>query len=289
MDFKKLIDSKEIKNIDEELLNILLVDRTINKNIIWATDSYENYGRGFWPKDNILGTNITGKYKNIIKPRILKDKKEQVKRARFKAEVFTPAWICNKQNNLVDENWFGYKNVFNMEKDLTWQTTKNKIVFPKGKTWQDYVLLLRLEVACGEAPYLVSRYDVVSGKAIEVTKRIGLLDRKFRVINENCAAYDEWLKWAVQALKSVYGFDWQGDNVLIARENLLYTFIDNYRYQFKKKPSWTLVKQVATIISWNIWQMDGINYKIPYSTIDAKIMNWQTNRPNKFVNIINKK
>lgn len=28
---------------------------------------------------------------------------------RDKAEVFTPSWVCNAQNNLVDNQWFGKK------------------------------------------------------------------------------------------------------------------------------------------------------------------------------------
>lgn len=39
------------------------------------------------------------------------------------AEVFTPSWVCNKQNNLVDEKWFGYANPFNIEQEKTWIAT----------------------------------------------------------------------------------------------------------------------------------------------------------------------
>jgi hypothetical protein len=41
----------------------------------------------------------------------------------------------------------------------SWETNKEKIVYPKGKTWQDYVRDTRLEISCGEAPYITSRYD----------------------------------------------------------------------------------------------------------------------------------
>ena len=44
-----------------------------------------------------------------------KSKAEQEHRSRDKAEVFTAAWICNKQNNLVDNAWFGREGVFNTE------------------------------------------------------------------------------------------------------------------------------------------------------------------------------
>lgn len=77
----------------------------------------------------------------------------------------------------------------------------------------------RIEVSCGEAPYLVSRYDTVTGDPIELFSRIGLLDRKLRVVTENASNESEWLKWAYRAYESVYGFEFQGDNLLLAREN----------------------------------------------------------------------
>ena len=94
--------------------------------------------------------------------------------------MFTPSWVCNKQNNLVDNAWFGAENVFNTEYEKHWTATENKITFPTpdGKTWEDYVRDVRLEITCGEAPYLVSRYDTVTGDTIELAQRIGLLDRK---------------------------------------------------------------------------------------------------------------
>ena len=51
-----------------------------------------------------------------------------------------------------------------------------------------------------------------------------------RVVSENAKNEDEWLKWTVRAFQSVYGYEFQGDNLLLlARENLLHTFIDNER------------------------------------------------------------
>lgn len=37
-----------------------------------------------------------------------------------------------------------------------WITNKGKIVFPEAKNWTQYVDSRRLEITCGEAPYLVS-------------------------------------------------------------------------------------------------------------------------------------
>lgn len=123
-------------------------------------------------------------------PRALKSRQQKQQRSREMAEVFTPSWICNKQNNLVDNAWFGQEGVFNTEIDTpygnhTWIVNDEPIMFPEGKTWRDYVTENRLEITCGEAPYLVSRYDRDNREPIPVERRIGMLDRKLRVVGEN--------------------------------------------------------------------------------------------------------
>lgn len=318
------IDVKEnsIYNVDVNLLTILLTDRTTGKNILWATNMYESHGTNYSASSNITIDQITGRNGQVIKPRIRKSKQEQNKRIKDKAEVFTPSWVCNEQNNLADNSWFGVDNVFNKEKGNTWITNKKKIIFPEGKTWIDYVKSKRLEISCGEAPYLVSRYDTVTGEVISTNDRIGLLDRKLRVIDENTNDKDEWKKYVIEAYKSIYGYEWQGDSLLIARENLLYTYIDYYLSKFSENPLLEDLKVIAEIISWNIFQMDGLKYVIPNSCkndveinytlfgeerieteclgckknnnnfhngIYVKIMNWETNRTMKFINIIKRK
>jgi len=271
---KNKIDIKEnyIYHLDNELLTILLKDRSSGKNIIWATDNYSSRGTGYQGYEQITIKAITGYHGNVIKPRSEKSKKEQTDRIRDKAEVFTPSWICNKQNNLVDNAWFGTDFVFNEETEKTWIATTEPIAFPTvtGKTWQDYINDVRLEITCGEAPYLVSRYDTVSGYMIELSQRIGLLDRKLRVVSENTQTEKEWLKWAIKSFQNTYGYDWQGDNVLLARENLLFTFIDYYKVKFDKEPTIEILKKIAEILSWNIWQMDGLKFVIPESCKDVE-------------------
>lgn len=264
------IDIKEntLLRMDSDILDMLLKDHSSHKNIIWATDNYEQLGDGYSFKDEIRIPLITGKHGDIIQPRVSKDKETQLKRVRDKAEVFTPCWICNMQNNLVDESWFGQKDVFNKETDKDWETKTRPIIFPtaEGKTWQDYICDTRLEITCGEAPYLVSRYGAINGKPIPLKRRIGMLDRKMRVVSER--AGDEWMHYALIAYQNTYGFEWQGDSLLIARENLLYTFIDYYEDFFGEKPAVDDVKHIAEIISWNIWQMDGLKGVIPCSCHD---------------------
>lgn len=258
-------------DVDEEkwskkVLETLLIDRTTNRNIIWGTDDYEILGKEYYSHYPILFSLITGDNSNVIQPRILKTRESQGNRTKEKAEVFTPSWVCNAQNNLVDNAWFEKNSVFNVENGKSWIATTDKIEFPhkKNKTWKKYVDERRLEITCGEAPYLVSRYDTVTGKPIDLYERIGILDRKMRVVNENAISEDEWLKWSERAFQSVYGFEFQGDSLLIARENLLISYCDYMQERLKREPEEKELLRIAKIVSWNLWQMDGRTYTIPY-------------------------
>ena len=313
------IYESDILELDSVLLDILLSDKSTGKNILWATDDYIEYGEEYTHDKQLLPELITGEHTKLIQPRISKSKSSQNSRTRDKAEVFTPSWICNEQNNLVDMAWFGRNVVFNNVNGTTWKATKWKVNFPKklGKTWKDYVQAPRLEIACGEAPYLVSRYDTVTGKPISLRQRIGLLDRKLRIVNENTENYDEWFYWVKEAYKSIYGYEYQGDNLLLARENLLLTFVDWMKHKQKRKPTISELREIAEIIAWNIWQMDGLKYVVPESCHDeeeyanmfqdvkktpcpgcaqnncrlhngiyCKIMDWEANKEIRFVDIV---
>lgn len=261
-----------------KVLDVLLQDQTTHKNIIWATKNYEHLGENYLLKSEIQSENITGINSDIIMPRVQKNELLQQSRIKNMAEVFTPSWVCNIQNNLFDSAWFLRKNVFNTELPgkKTWKVNNENIEFPKSKTWKDYVNEKRLEVACGEAPYITSRYDTTTGKFIEVENRIGLLDRKLRVVNENTDNYNDWLKGARLAYENTYAYEWQGDSLLLARESMLFTFIENYRHKFEKEPLLKFIQHIAYIISWNVWQMDGLKGVVPYSCREI---------PNKVINL----
>lgn len=260
---------QDIADYSYPLLDILLVDRTTGKNIIWASDDYAHLGERYEARKQMTPDLIIGSNTRLIQPRTAKTQSDQISRTRAKAEVFTPSWICNAQNNLIDEAWFERKNVFNTPDGCTWKSTLEPVVFPeyKSRTWQKYVDANRMEIACGEAPYLVSRYDAATGSMIPLQDRIGLLDRKLRVVNENASEESEWLKWTARAFQSTYAYEFQGDNLLLARENLLYTFIDNIRFKLRREPTLRELRTIATIISWNIWQMDGMTFTIPYGKV----------------------
>jgi type II restriction enzyme len=120
------------------LLEILLQDKTTDENILWATDSYEIMGEMFSSQAPIKIELITSEYGNLIQPRAIKSKEEQQYRTREKAEVFTPLSIVKKMNDACD----------------TITVTENN--------WQEFVSLLKLEITCGEAPFIATRYDPIS-------------------------------------------------------------------------------------------------------------------------------
>jgi len=242
------IDIRESKlSRSENLLDILLIDRTTNKNIIWAMDSYEKYGLRFASNRQITQSLITGKYDKLIQPRAAKSLEEQQRRTKEKAEVFTPLNIVENMNKAVDSS--------------------GKFIRITKDNWQHYIRQIWLEITCGECPFIVSRYDPTKhdGKLIDLKERVGFLDKKLSTVSKYCDNKKDWLFWAKEAFKASYGYEWQGDNVLLTRENLLYTMIDYYQDKFESVPSLKIQEEFAKIISWNIFQMDGLKYVVPMS------------------------
>ena len=249
------IDILEDRLLHDEpgLLEVLLVDHSTQKNIFWATDSYLAEGEGFGWHDCITVSAITGKHGSIIMPRALKSRDEQQRRSRQMAEVFTPAWLVKKMNDVIDEEESHAKDGLEGEYE----------------PWQRYILTMELEITCGEAPFLTSRYDSVTAEPIPVEERVGLLDRKLQRVNK-FAIDAEWTRWALLALADVYGYEWQGDNLLLAREALLATFVEYHEHRFGCRPASETIRKAAEIIAWNVWQMDGLKAVVPASCHDEK-------------------
>lgn len=261
------------------VLDILLLDRTRHKpsrpfNIIWATDSYLKFGKEYAPTKQIKREQITGTNGKLIQPRAAKSKEEQKYRTKDKAEVFTPLKIVKEMNMAI--NWAtGH-----------WPATESN--------WIDYISEKRLEITCGEAPFIAGRYDPVkeSSVVVPLKKRVGFLDYKLRVVSEFASSKEDWLKYAELSLKSSYGYEWQGDNLLIARENILLTMDDFYRdfcannlgLKSKQGLSDEQLEYFSEIISWNIWQMDGLKYVIPMSCrqVAQKPVDTPKNQPSLF-------
>lgn len=244
------ISEEGIANDSGTLLTILLKDRTTNKNIVWASPSYEGMGRDFCADQPIKKNLIIGPYDSVIQPRIEKNKRSQAIRTRKRGEVFTPPWLIDKQVSIVIDE-LG---------DISFET---------------FINLRWLELACGEAPYIATRYDSITGEIIPVEKRVGFLDRKLQRIAKKTTTEQEFIKWSKLAYESSYGYELQGDSLLLARENLLLSFYEHFEHKFGKIPTMKVVKQIATIISYNIFQMNGLTKQTPYS--DYSMGNIQLN------------
>ena len=238
------------------ILDILLIDRTTStskkkKNIIWANENYVKFGsKSYAATAQMLPELVTGRMGNIIKPRALKSKEMQKERTKSKAEVFTPIWIVKKQNDEIEKDY--------INDDL-----------------ETYVKRTWLEITAGEAPYMATRYDMETGEIVQLTKRVGFVDRKLKRINAEVDDKAEWQRLVVEAYKSSYGFEWNGDSLLIARENLLYTYRDYYFEKWLEEPTYGLFADIAEIISYNLFQMDGLKYIIPLTEKREKILEVQ--------------
>ena len=204
----------------EGLLKILLLDHSDpsgKKNIIWASGSQ---GDQNWSKAIGVGD------VSSVQPRAFKSLDEKMARVKTHGEVFTP-----------------FETVSRMTQDL-WEDREGH-----SKTF--------LEIACGEAPFITSRYDAATGQFVPLEKRIGILDRKLQELACKVKDDEEWIERAEEALKSVYGYEFQGDSLFIARVNVLDAFLENFYDRFKRLCDRDLLLKEANIVSWNFWQMDG--------------------------------
>lgn len=246
----------DIRSQMPHILELLLLDRTTSspkssKNIIWANDNYKEYGAtSYAAKAQIRPELITGRMGKLIMPRALKSADMQKKRTKTKAEVFTPTWIVKKQNDAVESNY-------------------------ESDDVETYIRRKWLEITCGEAPYMVTRYDMGTGEPIPLGERVGFVDRKLARINREVFDKAEWQRLVELAYKASYGFEWNGDSLLLARENLLYTYRDYYLDKWGEPPIYGLFEDIAHIISYNAFQMDGLTYTIPLSEKRVRIQNYQ--------------
>jgi len=224
-----------------EIFETLLIDRTTNKNIIWGTDNYVTLDyKKYAPDAQITAELVTNQMNYLIKPRVEKAESDQKARTKSHAEVFTPSWVVKKQTDLVNDEF-------------------------KHLELDDYINKTWLEITAGEAPYMVNRYDASTGQVIEVENRVGFLDRKLQRISTEINDESQFDEYVIKAYKASYGFEWNGDSLLLGRENLMYSYIDYFYTKFGKKPSEQQLKPITEIISYNLFQMDGLKYIIPLS------------------------
>lgn len=230
------------------VLPILMKDQTTGKNIIWATDPPPNVDCG--PMGEITMEQLD---RIRLMPRVQKRLSEQKKRTKGKAEVFTPLWVVKKMADHAEQ------------------------ALNQGDLKQ-FVHERCLEITCGEAPFLTSRYDPTTGEPVAIPDRVGVLDRKLKAIRENEKDPIVQKAFMACAYQSIYGYEYQGDNLLLARANLFLTFIENWAEMIKAPvaASWAII--IATRISWNIWQMDGLKDTVPGTDIRCLIYDWEENK-----------
>ena len=109
-------------------------------------------------------------------PRALKSREQQKERTKSKAEVFTPTWIIKKQNDALEQDY--------LNDDV-----------------ETYVRRKWLEISCGEAPYMATRYDMATGQTIPLAERVGFVDRKLKRINADIDDKAEWQRLVEEATK----------------------------------------------------------------------------------------
>jgi len=230
--------------MNDGILETLLLDRTTKKNILWATAE--------------LGAReIQIADVSKIIPRHEKNRADQKLRTKNRAEIFTPPEICKLQNDFI--------------------------AAPFENRPEDFIRAKFLEITCGEAPYITSRYHAATGEKIPAEKRVGLLDRKLRAVS---APVGDWTKIA---LRSVYGYEFQGDNLFLARRNIFDTAAEFLSDKLPAKELRKILPEVAEIISWNFWQMDGLTGSPPFMESEnlfgganCLIMDWDAEKAVEF-------
>ncbi len=233
------------------LLDILLLDRTATtpdhpRNIVWANNHFVTYDTtGYDACDPITSQLISHSKAKTIRPRAQKPTEQQRHRTKTNAEVFTPLWIVKIQNDAVDADY-------------------------QADDIETYVRRKWLEISCGEAPYMTTRYHMETGEPIPIPERQGFVDRKLARINAEVTDKAEWQSHVELAYQASYGFEWNGDSLLLARENLLATYHDYYCNKWNAPPSQRLLEAIATIISFNLFQMDGITGTLPPARYETK-------------------
>lgn len=228
------------------------------------TQGVASLGKGFQAGDALTPKRVLKAVEwGALCPRAFKSAEERQARVRKHGEVFTPSWVCKQMIDVADEGWFRPEN------DITPQDLLFRGDLPatllrlnEPKRWQAYVSQRRLEVACGEAPYLTARYDAATGDIIPWELRYGVLDRKLRVFPKTLTRL-HWWRWALRAFEATYGYEYQGDNLFLARCNLLLTYEEAHRRRWHEEPPAERLLALAEVIAWNLWQMDGLTHLPP--------------------------
>ena len=194
----------------------------------------------YWANEHGFFDEITPQEALEITPRYRKPREEKDGRRQGKAEVFTPPEIVGE---MVSSIWDGGKSGL-------------------SDRW--------LEITCGEGAFITTRYHSQTGEAIPISERQGFLDRKLALCTAMSPSPAEWWNNALTALKSCYGYEYQGDSLFIARKNVLLSVREAWQERWGQDLNQEQVRAAAGVIRWNLWQMDGISECLPDPAYDIR-------------------
>lgn len=194
---------------------------------------------------------LTPEFAATFVPRYEKSRAVQHARTKSKAEVFTPtALIAHMLELMVHECGDG--------------------IYSPEKTF--------CEPCMGEGAFLLTRRDQDTGTPIAVPDRVGVLDRKLLGLDTD----DEstWKTIALKCLESVYGYEYQGDSLVLARVNAYLTMVEHAAYRGYEW-SETELDDIAETIARHIWQVDGTTNRPPWRTTDENCWTvvWKDGKP----------
>ena len=211
-------------DLSDDVKSLLLGDMTTGKNIYMGNGETEEE----------FYSPVTLERTKEFLHRWEKTRKEQKARKQNKAEVYTP-YACVKKMT-----------------DLFWDDPEVRKI---SATY--------LEITCGEAPFITTLRDMQDGRFIPVEERVGILDRKLSEADRLAETDSDFLPLAYLALTSVYGYEFQGDNLFFGRCNVLTCFLEAFERRYKEPaPAW-VVNEAAEVVRWNFWQMDGLSCRLP--------------------------
>lgn len=70
---------------------------------------------------------------------------------------------------------------------------------------------------------------------------------------------------------------------MIARINLLLTFVDYYKDRWGEDPDKILLRLITNRIAWNVWQMDGLQGTVPLREDKCRIRDWRKHKTIVFI------
>jgi len=220
-------------------------------------------------KDMSTGKDFDFDYEKDFKPGYERSRVEFNLSSKKRAAIYTPPFLVRRMNLFLE-----YEN--------------------KEKLYNGTLI----EAACGEAPFIVQRYNMITGEKIAIEDREGILDIKIKYGIQNIAfgwawgtaPYSNWYPDVKRMFQTVFGFDKHLPSLIIARMNLLLSFIEYSREYYAKRryfkthelPPEEHIKEIAEIICWNFWCMDFLNVK------NEVVRDWETGEISKFKDLLKK-